>query len=195
MTALGTTTQRESVFAGWRGALLLTGVTALSAQLSFHIAATPVPVTFQVFAVLLSGLLLGARWGAVAQLQYLLLGLAGAPVFALGHSGLHTLLGFTGGYLLSYPLAAFLVGKMAGGERIALQRQALACLVGVATIYCVGMTWLGVSQVVQGGVANVLIAGMGWFVVWDAVKASCAIGVSQALRPRPSPRKSEENLA
>ena len=195
MTAFGTTTQRESAFAGWRGALILTGTTAISAQLSFQLAATPVPVTFQVFAVLLSGLLLGARWGAVAQLQYLLLGLAGAPVFALGHSGLHTLLGFTGGYLLSYPLAAFLVGKMAEGERISLLRQALACFVGVATIYGVGMTWLGISQVVQGGVANVLIAGMGWFVAWDAVKASCAIGIAQALRPRPSSRNDEENPA
>ncbi|MCL4426071.1 MAG: biotin transporter BioY [Firmicutes bacterium] len=90
---------------------LFAALTAVGARLSLVLpAVTGVPFSLQVLFVLLSGALLGPVAGAVSQLSYLLLGAMGLPVFARGTAGLGILLGPTGGYLLSYPLAAFLVG-------------------------------------------------------------------------------------
>ena len=104
----------------WGMALALTASTALCAQVSAPLPFTPVPITMQVFAVLLSGLLLGGRLGFLAQAQYLAAGAVGLPVFALGHAGTGVLFGPTGGYLWSYPLAAFAVGWLAERNRAQL---------------------------------------------------------------------------
>src|ERR671929_2233196 len=87
---------------------------ALSAQVAVPLPWTPVPVTLQTFAVLLTGALLGARLGALALLLYLFEGACGLPFFSMGRGGLaHLLLAPTSGYLLSYPLAAFVTGWLA----------------------------------------------------------------------------------
>lgn len=83
---------------------LMAAVTAVAAQITVPLFA--VPFTLQVLAVILSGLLLGPRYGALAMTIYLLVGAVGAPVFAQFHGGLGTIVGPTGGYLVSYPLAA-----------------------------------------------------------------------------------------
>ena len=96
-----------------RDALLVTAfslVTALSAQIAVPLPGSPVPLTGQTFGVLLSGALLGPRLGAMAMLLYLAEGGFGLPFFAGGASGPAHLLGPTGGYLLSYPLAAWITG-------------------------------------------------------------------------------------
>ncbi|HLJ55568.1 MAG TPA: biotin transporter BioY, partial [Chthonomonadaceae bacterium] len=126
----------------WALASLMTCVTVLSARLSFHIPQTPVPVTLQVFAVLLSGLVCGRGWGLVAQAQYLLLGACGLHVFAGGGFGAADLFGYTGGYLLSYPLAACATAWIAGPPRDASYgKMALACAAGLAIIYGLGCAW------------------------------------------------------
>lgn len=177
----------RAMLEGWRGTLLLTGVTALCAQISFHIPPTPVPVTFQVFAVLLSGLLLGARRGMIAQLQYLALGLLGAPVFALGKSGLPALLGITGGYLWAYPVAAFLAGMLNAKFRDLAccgrwMGAILGCAAGMAVIYALGCGWLAAASGLASKPLQVVIAGMGWFLLCDAAKAGCAIAVAKTLK-------------
>src|SRR3989338_6477176 len=92
------------------GSLLVT----LGAQVSLPLPFSPVPVTGQTFAVLLLGATLGARRGAAALLLYLAEGAAGLPVFAPGGlPGVARLAGPTGGYLLAFPAAAFLVGRLA----------------------------------------------------------------------------------
>src|SRR5919206_3679699 len=91
------------------GALLMAGVAQISIPLPF----TPVPITGQPFGVLLTGAVLGSRRAFTAMLVYLAEGLGGLPVFALGHSGPAVLLAPTGGYLLSFPFAAFAVGFLA----------------------------------------------------------------------------------
>ncbi len=93
----------------------LAAATAIGARLSVPLPGTPVPFTLQPVAVLLSGLLLGGVLGATSQLTYLAMGAAGLPVFALG-GGLAYLGGPTGGYLLAFPLAAGLVGAIAGAR-------------------------------------------------------------------------------
>ncbi|EKP94299.1 biotin transporter BioY [Thermaerobacter subterraneus] len=100
-------TLRPLVLAG-----LMAGLTAVLSYLRIPLPFTPVPITGQTLGVMLSGLLLGPRWGFAAQLAYLLLGVAGVPVFAGGAAGLAVVLGPTGGFLLSYPLAAGLTGLL-----------------------------------------------------------------------------------
>src|SRR5215203_5545987 len=93
--------------------LAVTALTAVAAQVSVPLPFTPVPFTLQPLVVLLGGAALGARLGMSAQVLYLLAGIAGFPVFAASPvlpQGALRLLGPTGGYLMSYPAAAFLAG-------------------------------------------------------------------------------------
>lgn len=94
---------REVAYAGIFIALI-----AVSAQISVNIG--PVPLTFQVFAVLLTGLLLGPRLGFLSVLSYDIAGAIGLPVFAGFTGGIAHLYGPTGGYLLAFPIAAFMAG-------------------------------------------------------------------------------------
>lgn len=171
----------------WLAATAFTIVTAVSAQAAIPLPFTPVPVTMQVFAVLLSGLLLGRRWGAVAQAQYVALGAAGLPIFALHHGGSAVVMGVTGGYLLSYPIAACIAGSF-GGVEATVRRQGLACALAIAWIYGVGCVWLAMMSRPMLSPGAALIAGAGWFVFWDAAKAMAAIGLANRLRSRPRDR-------
>jgi biotin transport system substrate-specific component len=91
---------------------LFAGLTAAGAQVSLHVPFTPVPVTLQVFFVLLAGAALGSRLGALSLAEYLALGAAGLPVFADGKSGLLAFVGPTAGYLPGFIAAAWLVGRL-----------------------------------------------------------------------------------
>ena len=97
-------------------ALVAGGVLALSllAQVALPIPGSPIPVTGQTLGVLLIGTSYGATLGVTTFLTYLLIGLAGAPVFAGGAHGLSRLTGATGGYLIGMLLASFVVGALAG---------------------------------------------------------------------------------
>src|SRR5919199_3510769 len=88
-------------------------LTALCAQISFHLPGNPVPVTLQTFAVLLSGAALGANRGAAAMLLYVALGVVGVPVYAGGAHGTSIVFGATGGYLVGFMLAGWVVGRLA----------------------------------------------------------------------------------
>ena len=100
---------------------------AVCAHIAIPLWFTPVPLTLQPFAVLLIGLTLGSRRGFAALTLYLAQGAAGLPVFnPLGPGGLAQLLGPTGGYLMSYPLAAFLAGYAAERRQVAEHRFPLA---------------------------------------------------------------------
>lgn len=142
---------------------------ALLAQL--EIPLQPVPITGQTFGVLLVGALLGSRLGAVATLTYLGWGSIGLPVFAGGSSGLARLAGPTGGYLLGFVVAAFMVGWLSerGWDRRVLT-TALAMLLGTCLIYLPGIAWL--SQFV--GPHRVLQLGLTPFLIGDLLKVVLA---------------------
>jgi len=132
-----------------RNAGLVLGFSAflmLCAGISFHLPFTPVPITLQTLAVLLTGSVLGSKRGAVTMLVYLAEGAVGIPVFAGGTGGFIYLLGVTGGYLWSYPIAAFVVGLLCekGLDRSFLT-SALAMLPGSLIIYAIGVPWLAVT--------------------------------------------------
>lgn len=149
--------------------------TALSAKIALPLPGTPVPFTFQPLVVLLAGGLLGARLGASSQVLYLLAGLAGLPVFALG-GGAAYLLGPTGGYLLALPAAAFLAGALRGGAL----RTLLGLTLGLGAIYAGGLAWLALVGTVTGAVAMGLLP----FVLADVAKVGLALLVVLRLRER-----------
>lgn len=161
---------------------MMTGLTIISARFAVHIPQTPVPITLQVFAVLLTGLLLGPRWGSLAQLQYLALGAFGLPVFAAGGVGIGTILGLTGGYLVSYPIAVCVMGWIARpeGEGSTLSRQALACVAGLAIIYGLGCAWY--AAMIHASLVAVVLPGALIFVAWDSVKAAAAIAFARGIQ-------------
>src|ERR671914_471000 len=125
---------------------LMAAVTAVAAQIAIPLPFSPVPFTLQVPAVVLSGLLLGPRYGALAQAIYVLVGAVGVPVFAGFKGGLGIIFGDTGGYLLAYPVAAAVAGLAARAARDAPRRRALLTgflwgCAGLAVIYALGATW------------------------------------------------------
>jgi biotin transporter BioY len=146
-------------------------LTALCAQISFWLGV--VPITGQTFGVLLSGALLGSRRGALSQLTYLAIGATGIPYwFALGGTvGIARLVGPTGGYLIGFVAAAFMVGWLAErGWDKRVWTAIPAMLAGSVAMYIFGLTWL--SRFVPEG--TVLQAGLYPFVIGDLIKIVAA---------------------
>src|SRR5215216_3368509 len=169
---------------------LMAAVTAVAAQITAPIE--PVPFTFQVLAVILSGLLLGPRYGALAQAIYVLVGAVGVPVFAGFRGGLGIIFGDTGGYLLAYPVAAAVAGLAARAARDAPRRRALLTgflwgCAGLAVIYALGATWLAVIAGLSPAAA--LAAGVLPFVVFDLIKVGLATLVAVAAAPAIAPSR------
>lgn len=162
-----------------RAVVLVAGgaaLTALSAQLSFKMPWTDVPYTGQTAAVLLAGTTLGWRLGAASMLLYLLVGIAGVPVFSDGARGIDQVLGYTGGYLVAFVLAAALVGRLAerGWDRSPASTAALMVL-GNVLIYAIGVPVLAV--VLQMAPMDAIWNGAIVFVPWDAFKVAVAAGL------------------
>ncbi len=149
-------------------------VTAGAAQLEIRLPWTPVPITGQSFAVLLTGLVLGPRRAFLAQMLYLTEGAMGLPFFAGGAAGFAKLLGPSGGYLMAFPFAASLTGLLAerGWDRNPFTMFA-AMLSGSAIIFGVGL--LQLSRFVP---ADALLAsGLLPFIPGDLIKSAIAAGV------------------
>ncbi len=160
--------------------VLFAALTALAAQWRFYLPFTPVPITGQTFAVLLSGAALGWRLGAASQALYVGVGLAGLPVFAGGGSGLETITGASGGYLVGFVVAAAAVGHMAErGQDRRVDTAVAAFLLGSVTIYLFGVSWL--MQVTGWELSEAMAKGVAPFVVGDLVKAGSAALVLPAV--------------
>ena len=120
-------------------AALMAALTAVCSQI--QIPLPMVPINLALFAVHLSGALLGAKWGALSMAAYALLGAAGVPVFSGFASGPAVLFGKTGGYILGYILCALLVGLLSRRLGFTMKGLCLSMLVGVAICYAFGTNW------------------------------------------------------
>jgi biotin transport system substrate-specific component len=153
-------------------------VVGMSAQLALRLPWTPVPITLQTSAVFLAGAALGGRRAALAMLAYLLEGAAGLPFFAGGAAGLGHLLGPSGGYLLGFVPAAFVIGSLAerGWDRTPVRALA-SMLFGSAVLFACGLAQLAFfvprDQLLQAGLVP--------FIVGDVVKVLAAAGLLPAL--------------
>lgn len=146
---------------------------ALTAVCSQLVIPTPwmIPISMSTLAVFLSGALLGAKWGTLAQAVYLLLGLAGVPVFAGFRGGFSVLAGPTGGYLIGYLAAAALTGLLVSRVR-ARWMPPLAMAVGLAACYAFGTVWFMVlNQTALGAALGMCVLP---YLPGDAVKIAVA---------------------
>jgi biotin transport system substrate-specific component len=151
-------------------------LTALAAQVSIPVPGSPVPITGQTFAVLLTSAALGPARGVAAQALYLALGLAGLPVFAGAGHGPAVIFGASGGYLVGFIVAAAITGYGArhGADRSPFRTLALFALAS-AVIYVIGTTWLCIDTGMSVGAG--VSAGVTPFLPGDAIKAALAAGL------------------
>ncbi len=197
--------------AGW---LLLANVLlVLCSQIAIPLPWTPVPLTLQTFGVLLIAVFFGARTSALAALLYLVEGAAGLPVFQpFGAPGAARLFGPTAGYLLAFPAAAFVAGRLtdilSARAAAARQREAeteraadpQASRAGAGAGRGVS-AWLAIAAALLAGDAIIVASGWAWlaslvgggaafaqgvlpFLAGDAVKIGVAATIAQSMRPK-----------
>ncbi len=159
-------------------ALVTSGVlfTALLAQVSIPVMGSPVPITGQTLAVVLTAAALGPVRGIAVQVAYMACALVGLPFYSEASGGVDAVFGATGGYVVGFIPAAFLIGLAArhGADRNPLKAMPLF-LAGQAIIFAVGVPWLAVSADLSASQA--LDAGFYPFIVGGLVKAGIAAAV------------------
>jgi biotin transport system substrate-specific component len=180
---------RAALFAALMGAF---------AFVSFPYPLSPTPVTLQVLGVFLAGIMLGPIWGGASIVLYLLAGVLGAPVFEGASAGLGHFFGATGGYLLSFPIAAFVVGAVVHGglelrayREVATVRLVVGMIAGTIVIYALGTVWLyyvfsTTPDLPDWTVGKAVVSGALVFLPAEAVKMAAALGIvrSDALTAR-----------
>jgi biotin transport system substrate-specific component len=168
------------------GVVIGAAVVALAAQVAVPLPFTVVPLTLQPLAVLVVGGLLGAAAGAAALVLYLAAGATGLPVFAGGSAGAIHLIGPTGGYLLAFPVAAAVTGRLLGladgrSGAAAIGRVLLATATGMLVIHIGGLSQL---LLLSGDPATAFRLGFRPFFANDLVKVGLAALLILGLRPR-----------
>jgi biotin transport system substrate-specific component len=161
-------------------ASLLAALTAAGAYIAIPIG--QVPVVLQNYFIFLSGLLLGSRWGPASVAVYILVGACGLPIFSVGRGGIGHILGPTGGYLLGYLPAVYVIGLVSERRPWRVLYDVAAMVCGSIIIYACGVPWL--KQVAGLSFAKAFALGMNpIFLAADTVKIVAAIPVTRALRP------------
>jgi biotin transport system substrate-specific component len=149
---------------------------ALCAHIAIPLPGTPVPLTVQNLAVLLVGLLLGSRRGFAALALYLAEGAIGMPVFSpTGPGGIAQLVGPTGGFLLAYPLVAWLAGFIGERGRKSFARAAVGGFLADVLLFIGGLSWLAF---LTHSVALAFRLGLYWFVFAEVIKVMMAAGIA-----------------
>lgn len=171
-------------------AVTFAALTGIAAQIRIPLPITPVPITMQTVAVLLTGIALGGRWGGASQAMYVGFGAAGVPWFTGMGAGLGTVFGPTGGYLVGFVFAAAIIGFVTDRFDVARRLPALIGVLFVANfvvIYGFGVPWLFAwLTLVQGGMPSpnqLLTMGLYPFVIGDVIKLLGAAALAKAMIP------------
>src|SRR5271166_2831991 len=155
-------------------------VIAVCARLVLPLPFTPVPLTLANFGVLLVGLSLGSKRGFAAATLYLGWGVMGLPVFSpAGVGGIAQLLGPTGGYLLAYPVVAFVAGWLSERGAASFARNLVAGVVAELVLFASGIAWL---QIMTGSWQRALAFGLVPFVSAEVVKVMLAAAAARKLQ-------------
>jgi biotin transport system substrate-specific component len=164
---------------------------AMCARVTVPLPFTPVPLTLQNFGVLAVGLLLGSRRGFAALTLYLVEGAFGLPVFspAVLGSGITHLLGPTGGFLMAYPLVAFIAGYIYEHSSGRFDWAALSAVAAELVLFAGGLSWLAV---LTHSVSLALRYGLYWFVFAEVIKVLMAAAVAARWHQRLSPQSVNE---
>ena len=160
-------------------AALMAALTAVGAFIAIPVG--PVPIVLQNLFVYLAGLLLGSKWGFAGIAVYLLAGLCGLPVFSGGRGGIGHLFGPTGGYLVGFLPAVYIVGLISEKTEKTVVADVAAMICGTGVIYFFGVAWL---KILTGmSLVKTLAVGMIPFLIGDALKIAAAAALAKALRP------------
>jgi len=162
-------------------ASLFAALTTAGAFIAIPIPISPVPIVLQNFFVFLTGLLLGSRWGMASVAVYLLAGACGLPIFAGGTGGIGRLVGPTGGYLLGYLPAVYMIGRISEKKEGQVFFDILSVSCGALIVYAFGVPWLKILTGMTWGKA--LAVGMLPFLPGDILKVAATVPVVKTLRP------------
>ena len=160
-------------------ASLMAAFTAAGAFMAIPVG--PVPIVLQNLFVMVTGLLLGPRWGLASVGVYLLAGVLGLPVFAGGTGGIGRLAGPTGGYLLGYIPAVFVIGWISQKGKQRAIYDIVAMVAGTAIVYGLGITWLKILTGMT--LTKTLAVGMYPFLLGDVLKIAAAVPIVKSIRP------------
>ena len=168
-------------------AFMMAAITGLMAQVRIYLPFSPVPVTGQVLAVLLSGVICGGVFGSISQMIYIGLGIAGIPWFAVtSHNCGYLLASPTFGYLIGFIVAPLIIGRYTDRYIAArtLFSQIKLMMSAVVIIYIFGAAYL--ALILKLTIWQALIQGVIPFIIFDVVKATLAALASSAILPRAS---------
>ncbi len=158
---------------------MFTALLCVMAQISIPIK--PIPFTLSLFAIYLIGALLPPRYALLSVLSYLLLGAFGLPVYAEMKGGFHILTGMTGGFLMAYPLMAFLTAvSYRYAKKWKLAALTIGMLFSLILCYLLGSLWFTVST--GSGFQKALTLCVYPFVLFDLIKIALAVSFSQIIR-------------
>ena len=155
-------------------------VIAVCARLVLPLPFTPVPLTLANFGVLLVGLSLGSKRGFAAAALYLAWGAMGLPVFSpAGVGGIAQLFGPTGGYLLAYPVVAFIAGWIAERGNISFSRNVIGGIIAELVLFATGISWLAI---VTGSWQRAVAFGLAPFIFAEVMKVMVAAAVARRIQ-------------
>jgi len=158
---------------------MMAAVIAVCALISIPLPGL-VPISLATFAVMMSGLLLGWKWGVIAVAVYILLGVVGVPVFAGGKSGIEALAGPTGGYIVGYLPYAVLAGLPVKNLQSKYWGRIVLLLAGTIVCYALGTAWF--MHATASGLAVSLGKCVLPFLPGDAAKILLSAALAPALR-------------
>ncbi len=165
--------------------------TGLMAQVSIAVPWSPVLITFQTFAVLIAGTLLGGKYGSFSMILYTVLGIMGMPWFTNMNHGLSFIFAASGGYIIGFIIAAAFIGYVFDhyvNARKPLQTVILMLIANFICIYVPGLIGLYNAMLVKTGSAlsipELLFMGVVPFIVGDLIKIALASGISTSLLPK-----------
>jgi len=157
---------------------------AIFSQLSIPLPFTSVPITLQVFGIVILSVIVGAKIGTISIIVYELIGAIGLPVFANFHGGYNVFLGPTGGYLIGFIIMAFLIGYASSKQNKIL--LFIAAYIGVTADLLIGTLYL---KIVAGmNMQSALIAGLYPFIIKDFITIAIAVLIGLKVK------KSVENI-
>ncbi len=139
---------------------------AVGANVTSLLVIGGVPITLQTFFGILAGLILGSRLGAISMVAYTCIGLVGVPIFSKFQGGPGALISPTFGFILSYILVAYVVGKMVEASS-SKNRFVIAALVGMVINYVIGTNWMYAAMKLWAAAPEAFSYGVAW--AWMAV--------------------------
>lgn len=160
---------------------MFASITAILAQISIPLPFSTVPLTMQVFAVTISGVILGAKKGFISQLIYILLGAIGMPVFAGMSGGIGIVLGYTGGFIIAFPIMALVIGYVS--ERTdKIYYIMISMILALSINYLIGTLWY--SFVAGVGMVEGFIVCVAPFLIADIIKIGLATAIGINIKRR-----------